>query len=129
MPPTALCPFNASSPAASDSARTRAAFDRVAVETRCVDVAVEQIRLGAVARADRLEPALAEQPFEHEAGQIPTECVRRVEQRSLRSMLGIAEDLRQCRWAARQQVVADDHDDEPGGTDVLLGAGVDDAEA
>ena len=108
--------------------RTGVFRHRALVELRSLDEAVEPLGLGTIARLHGLEAALLLEPLEHQAGEVPAEGRRRVEHGAFIGH-GLEVPHRRRAWARlADQVVAHDHDADARRADVLLRAGVDEAE-
>ena len=107
---------------------TRIRRHRALVEAAAFDEAVELFGLGAVALFHRLQAALLLEPLEHEAREVPAEGRRRVEHGAF---VGHGLEVPHGRRAGARladEVVAHDHDADARRADVLLRAGVDEAE-
>ena len=101
--------------------------DRVEVEIRAVNVVVQQPCLCDVALLGSGETAVLQQPLENQTGDVDRERRRRVVQRPRLGMSRIVQHRRRCWLTDSDEVVANDHQGQSGGSDVLLCAGVDQA--
>ena len=75
------------------------------------------------------DAALALQPLEHEAREVPGEGRRRIEHRARLGHGTVVKDRGRSRARVPEQIVSHDHDRDAGRADVLLGARVDEPEA
>ena len=101
----------------------------VAVEAGVVEVAVEEVGLRLVARLHRLQPALFFEPLEHQAGQIPGVGGGSVEHGVVLGGELVVKDRGHVGSRLVQQVVPHYGDGQTRRAYVLLGTGVEDAEA
>src|ERR1700722_19206335 len=98
---------------------------RVSIETGAVNGRVQKLRFDAVPFPDRRESAVAAQPFEDEARDVPGEGRRRVEHGVLRRDRLVIPHHRGRGTSPPEQIIAHDHDAKAGRADVLLRPGVD----
>ncbi len=108
-------------------ARTVLLAHRVGVEARRIDAVVEHFRLGDVLLFHGCQAALLLEPLEHQASDVDAIGRRRVVHRVVVGVGLVVEHGLRRGNALADQVVANDDDGQPGRTDVLLRAGVDQA--
>src|SRR5512137_551092 len=109
-------------------ARTIAPVDPVRVEAGAIDRVVQQRRLLDVPALDGRDASLRLEPFQDQVRDVDGIRRRRVVHRVRLGVRPVVEHRRPARRAAADQVVAHDHQRQPGRPEVLLRAGVDDAE-
>ena len=95
-------------------------------EVRGIDGVVHQPRLGLVGDGRGLEATPVEEPPDDPAHDIDAEDRRRVVARPLLGVDAVAKHGRQVAHRALEQFFADDHECDPGRSQILLGSGVDD---
>src|SRR6266571_7318435 len=101
---------------------------RVAEEGTGIEKIVKQLRLLDVPLLDLGDAAELLQPLEYQPGDVDRVAGRRVAHRVGLGLELVVHDARRAFGGAPDQVLAHDHDRQAGRTDVLLRAGVDQAE-
>ena len=94
-------------------------------QRRAIQLVIEELRLGGVARAHRRQPAQLLHPRQHLGDDVDAEGGRRVVHRAVVREGAVRQHGRQVAGAARDQVLLHDHQRHARRTEVLLGAGVD----
>ena len=101
---------------------------RAAIEAGAIDLGVQRRRLALVHARDRRQPAERLQPLHRQAEDVDAERIRRVVERVVLRLHLVIQHRRQIAVRPWQQILADDHQRDAGRTEILLRAGVDEAE-
>ena len=110
-------------------ARAHGRIDFVAIEPAgLVDRGIQQRGLARVAAGEFGHAAFVQHPFHGQAQHVPVPAGRRVEHGFRLQLAAVIEDVRARLASAFQQAAADDHHADADRSQVLLRAGIDDAE-